>query len=195
MGYNAVPTVATGDPWTAANHNTYIRDNFAAGVPDIFTTKGDLAVASAANAASRLGVGSNYQVLMADSAEANGVKWAENVVMRRTGALGNTSWDGDSKSVGTTTVVANTFSGTIPTNAKGVLVSVSAKWAAANSASTLDVRPTGATGSNCLKVRALVANYWMDAIGWVPLDANGRFDVVVNNASVEVYLEIWGWVI
>lgn len=29
MSYTAVPTVATGDPWSAANHNTYIRDNFA----------------------------------------------------------------------------------------------------------------------------------------------------------------------
>ena len=28
--YNAVPTVITGDLWTAAQHNTYIRDNFAA---------------------------------------------------------------------------------------------------------------------------------------------------------------------
>lgn len=67
MAYNAVPTVATGDPWTAANHNTYIRDNFAAGVPDIFTTAGDLAYASGANAASRLGVGSNGQVLTVNS--------------------------------------------------------------------------------------------------------------------------------
>lgn len=30
MAYSAVPTVATGDLWTAAQHNTYIRDNEAA---------------------------------------------------------------------------------------------------------------------------------------------------------------------
>jgi len=47
MTYTAVPTKSTGDLWTAANHNTYIKDNFAAGVPDIFTTKGDIAVATA----------------------------------------------------------------------------------------------------------------------------------------------------
>lgn len=63
MAYNPVPTVATGDLWTASNHNTYIRDNFAAGVPDIFTAAGDLAIASGANAASNLPVGSNGQVL------------------------------------------------------------------------------------------------------------------------------------
>lgn len=75
MAYNAVPTVTTGDLWTASNHNTYIRDNFAAGVPDIFTTKGDLAIASGANAAGRLGVGSNGKVLVASSAESLGIKW------------------------------------------------------------------------------------------------------------------------
>lgn len=30
MAYSAVPTVATGDLWTAANHNQYIKDNFTA---------------------------------------------------------------------------------------------------------------------------------------------------------------------
>jgi hypothetical protein len=30
MAYNAVPTVATSDSWTASQHNTYIKDNFAA---------------------------------------------------------------------------------------------------------------------------------------------------------------------
>lgn len=76
MAYNAVPAKNTGDTWSATDNNTYVRDNFAAGVPDIFTTKGDLAVATAADAASRLGVGSNGQVLTADSTTTTGVKWA-----------------------------------------------------------------------------------------------------------------------
>lgn len=63
MAYSAVPTISTNDPWTAANHNTYLRDNFIAGVPDIFTTDGDLAYATGANAASRLGKGSISQTL------------------------------------------------------------------------------------------------------------------------------------
>lgn len=67
MAYNIVPTVATGDLWTAAQHNTYIRDNFAAGVPDIFTAAGDLVYGSAVNAAARLGIGSEGQVLKAVS--------------------------------------------------------------------------------------------------------------------------------
>jgi hypothetical protein len=44
MSYTAVPvpTVSTGDVWTATNHNTYILTNFAHGVPGAFQAKGDL---------------------------------------------------------------------------------------------------------------------------------------------------------
>lgn len=42
----------------------------------IFDAKGDLAVATAADTASRLAVGTNAFVLTADSAEATGIKWA-----------------------------------------------------------------------------------------------------------------------
>lgn len=63
MSYNPVPTVATGDLWTASNHNTFIRDNFAAGVPDIFTSAGDLAIGSGNNAAARLAIGSSGNIL------------------------------------------------------------------------------------------------------------------------------------
>jgi hypothetical protein len=80
MAYASVPTVATGDLWTAANHNSYIRDNFAAGVPDIFTTKGDLAVASGPDAAGRLGISANGLILQADSAQGLGMRWAFNQV-------------------------------------------------------------------------------------------------------------------
>jgi len=63
MAYSPVPTVATGDLWTASNHNTYIRDNFAAGVPDIFQAAGDLVYASGADAAARLPIGNTGQIL------------------------------------------------------------------------------------------------------------------------------------
>jgi hypothetical protein len=77
MAYTAVPTKSPGDTWSADDHNTYVRDNFAAGVPDIFTTKGDIAVATAADVAARVGVlSTNGYVLMSDSGETAGVKWA-----------------------------------------------------------------------------------------------------------------------
>ena len=44
--------------------------------PSIVDAKGDLIVATAADSVSRLAVGSNDQVLTADSAQATGLKWA-----------------------------------------------------------------------------------------------------------------------
>ena len=64
MAYTAVPTVTTGDYWTAANHNTYIRDNFAASIPDLFTTAGDMVRATAADTATKLPIGGAGSLLV-----------------------------------------------------------------------------------------------------------------------------------
>jgi hypothetical protein len=56
MAYSAIPTITTGDVATASWGNTYLKDNFAAGVPDIFTTDGDMAVGTGDNAAERVSV-------------------------------------------------------------------------------------------------------------------------------------------
>jgi hypothetical protein len=59
---------ATGIKWAAAS---------GAGIPaTIVDAKGDLIAATAADTVARLAVGSNGQVLTADSAEATGLKWA-----------------------------------------------------------------------------------------------------------------------
>lgn len=62
-------------PATAARI-THMEDGIAAAIPaDLLTTKGDLIVRGA-SAGTRLPVGTNGQVLTADSAAAAGVKWA-----------------------------------------------------------------------------------------------------------------------
>lgn len=86
MAYHAVPTQNVGDDWTAAEHNTYIRDNFAAGVPDIFTAKGDIAAATAADAASPLAVGTDGQVLTAASGADTGLAWSSAAIPSMTAA-------------------------------------------------------------------------------------------------------------
>lgn len=58
---------ATGVAWAAAG---------GSGIPEtLLDVKGDLIVASAADTAARLAVGADNTILMADSAEATGVKW------------------------------------------------------------------------------------------------------------------------
>lgn len=58
-----------GVKWAAAASGAVATDA-------IWDTKGDLAVATGADAASKLAVGSDGQVLTADSAQTTGVKWA-----------------------------------------------------------------------------------------------------------------------
>jgi hypothetical protein len=88
MAYISPTTVNTGDLITAAEWNQDIVANEQASAPDMFTTKGDLFVATGADAGTRVGVGSNGDALVADSAQAAGVKWGRNVaVAKRQGGL------------------------------------------------------------------------------------------------------------
>lgn len=77
MAYTPVPSVAAGDWIDEIFINTYWRDNMAAGVPDVFSAKGQLAVGTGVDTMGVLGVGANNTILVADSAQATGLKWAE----------------------------------------------------------------------------------------------------------------------
>lgn len=80
MSYNRMPVRSTGDVWTAAANNTYIRDSFVAGVPSIFSAKGYIALAIAVNAAAGLSVGEDGTHLIRDDAESCGAKWGKGLV-------------------------------------------------------------------------------------------------------------------
>ena len=60
-------TTATGVKWAAPSTDLILKS--------MLTTKGDLVVTTAAATPVRLGVGTNGQVLVADSAQAAGVRW------------------------------------------------------------------------------------------------------------------------
>jgi microcystin-dependent protein len=56
-----LPTVATGDTWSASQHNTYIRDNILTLFP--YISAGDLAYASSSTALARLAIGAAGRIL------------------------------------------------------------------------------------------------------------------------------------
>lgn len=74
MAYSALPAKNATDTLTLGNYNA-IKGNFEAGVPDIFTTKGDMAAATAADTAARVAVGADGARLTADSTQTAGVVW------------------------------------------------------------------------------------------------------------------------
>lgn len=193
MAYNAVPTVTTGDLWTASNHNTYIRDNFAAGVPDIFTTKGDLAVASGANAAVRLAVGSNNQVLMADSGKTAGVKWGTNFEILTT-PLTNTSWDGDSKNSGSYVITATSFNAAIPANAKALLISVVVQFPATTYGRVYV--NTYLKSHQCAVDIYSHSNYPDEADSGIVVLNEGKFEVSIMNQNLDnIYIYVLGYIL
>lgn len=78
MAYVPLTTQSAGGTILASWANQ-VKDNFAAGVPDVFTTKGDTVVASGSDAGARLAVGTDYQVLQSRAAATLGVDWGSGV--------------------------------------------------------------------------------------------------------------------
>jgi len=78
MAYVPLASIASGDTIVTTWGNQ-VKDNFAAGVPDIFTTKGDIAVASGADAAGRLAIGSDFQIAHAKASATLGAEYSSGV--------------------------------------------------------------------------------------------------------------------
>jgi len=74
MAWTSPRTWVALETVTAALMNTHVRDNLNALM--VVTTKGDLAVATASVTLTRLAVGSNGDILTADSAATPGIRWS-----------------------------------------------------------------------------------------------------------------------
>jgi len=92
MAYNAIPTITTGDVATASWGNTYLKDNFAAGVPDIFTADGEVAIGTGANAAEAVAILDSSNRLTHEYGgmefDASGVTTGDTVVGQSSGVIG-----------------------------------------------------------------------------------------------------------
>lgn len=109
MAYVALTTVTTGTP-IATSWGNQVKDNFAAGVPDIFTTKGDLAAATAADAAARVAVGTNYQILESLSTATAGIAWGGGVYCAAAKSAAQSINDNTLTKVAVATAVSDPYS-------------------------------------------------------------------------------------
>lgn len=89
--YTPVPSVAAGDWIDEIFINTYWKDNFAAGVPDVFSAKGQLAVGLGVDQLGVLNPGTDGTFLVADSSQSLGMIWRALIAKRQGGHASN--WD------------------------------------------------------------------------------------------------------
>lgn len=188
MAYTPVPTKNTGDLWSADDNNTYIRDNFAAGVPDIFTAKGDLAVATAADTATRLALGSTGQFLIADSSRTCGVKWGA----AGTGTIYIRYKVNAVQSIANNTGVILNFGTKVFDTVSGVTTGASWKYTVPAGKGGYFLVSVGATlesnagwgAGEFLKVLLFKNSTSYTAIGYTILPAAGTYAVSANGATV-----------
>lgn len=144
----------------------------------IWDTKGDLAVATGANAASKLVVGTNGQVLTADSGEATGTKWATPAVgfenLRGTIAANGTIIRGTGFTASQTATGKYTIAFTSPMSAIPIII-VSAEG-------------DGSDGTKDVSVESSTAG------GYTPRATTG-FKVRVTNPTGGAYQDcIWDFI-
>jgi hypothetical protein len=87
MAWTSPRTWVTAEVVTATLLNTHLRDNLNALM--VVTTKGDIAVATAASTLTRLAIGTNSALLVADSDATSGVRWSSTGRTASGGQLNN----------------------------------------------------------------------------------------------------------
>lgn len=177
-GFPVKANYATGDVLTAANMNDL------SGTVNLInpSAKGDLFTGSAANTYTKTSVGTNGQVLTADSTAAGGVKWA---------SAASGGWT----LLSTTTLTGASTTCTAGTGYKQMVIYIVAP--VASTAATMKLRLNGFTGteyfynyfnnsSTALTNVSSDSGIWLASIGTVN---GGDFTATVNNPDSSGYLE------
>lgn len=196
-----VLTVAGGVPtWAAANPGDITGVTAGTGISgggtsgDVtvtnamataMTTKGDLIVATGAGTFARQGVGTNNQVLMADSVEADGVKWAAEATATLT-TTGDTLYASAAntlarRAIGSTGDVL-TVAGGVPT------------WAAPAAPSSMISLASGSYTGTALNITGLSTSYNSLIIYLSSFDPAAAYSLRMrfNNDATNKYLSTAG---
>lgn len=188
----SVPAEVYGSGWNGSNEVPTKNDLYdkietlgsgSVATDTIWDAKGDLAGGTWANTASRLAVGTNWQVLTADSAEATGLKWS------------NPAGGGDALTSGTLAQFASTTS----LELKGVISDETGSWALVFADTPTLVTPVlgvatatsinGATiTSGTLNGSVTGTNTWdQTSIVWIT-GTKAQFDTAVTDGNI---LYVW----
>lgn len=166
-----------------------LKTQIDAQIPDsLLTTKGDVIAATAASTPSRLAVGTNNQVLMADSAAATGLKYANGATATLT-AKGDVLTATAANTLSRLAVGANntvlTADSTTATGLKWASPAASENWTLVNS-------PSGTTlsGSSTVTVSGITnANRIMCVVYGASTASSGTFFFRINSDSTSNYVQ------
>lgn len=199
MAFTTLPTYGTGDTVTAANWNTYIKDNFAASAPDIFTATGEIFVGEGADTGGLLSPSVIGKVLIVDAAETLGVKYSDTLMNSKFifGYYGHADYNNDT--FGGTTVSISIHDATgynVPATANMIFARLRVLWHAGSTDDYIVLSNTSDSDMEMLRIdyNALRLGEWMAQQGFVvPADGNVILEIT-DSADVSLNLKIVGYV-
>ena len=199
MAFTTLPTYSTGDVVSAANWNTYVKDNFAAMPPDVFTASGEIFVGEGADTGGLLSPGSTGNFLIVDTAETLGMKYSDTFVIAPFTFATYTNADYTASTFGGTTVSISVSDATgynVPATAVMLIARLDVIW---NAGSTEDYVLITNTSDSDMEMLRIDYNQFgigvaMSQAGFV-VPAEGNLILEITDSSdVTLDLKLTGYV-
>lgn len=199
MAFTTLPTYSTGDSVSAANWNTYVKDNFAAMPPDIFTAAGEIFVGEGADTGGLLSKSVIGKPLIVDIGETLGVKYSDTVLSSAFtwSYYGNLDYNNDT--FGGTTVSISVHDATgynVPATAKILIAKLRVAWNAGSTDDYVHISNTSDSDMEMLRIDYSLggATYWITQHGFVtPAEGNLILEIT-DSADVNLHLSFLGYV-
>ena len=191
MAFTTLPTYSTGDSVTAASWNTYIKNNFAAMPPDVFTATGQLFVGEGADAGGLLSPGGSG-FLIVDAAEPLGVRFSDTFGSWLSfGEYTHSDYNNDT--FGGTTVTINVHDATgfnVPAGAIMLTARLDVFWNAGSTDDYVSITNSNDTDMEMLRIdyNQLATFKWLTQCGLV-VPGTGNIILEITDSS-DVYLTL-----